>query len=111
MAKSQKIGNRFLAHAKQVAHFKAILDRVSFDQPIYDPTDHRDLSALLQRYDAELVKHGVPTNYQLLFVTLKNVITEILAIRPLDLRSCVKMALNRFFIYESSQVKNRYARH
>ena len=62
MAKSQKIGNRFFGSCKAgCAHFKAILDRVSFDQPIYDPTDHRDLSALLQRYDAELVKHGVPS--------------------------------------------------
>ena len=62
MAKSQKIGNRFFGSCKAgCAHFKAILDRVSFDQPIYDPTDHRDLSALLQRYDAELIKHGVPS--------------------------------------------------
>ena len=63
MAKSVKIGNRFFGSYKAAdAHFKSILNRVDFDQPVYDPTDHNDLLALVaHRYDPELVRHGVPT--------------------------------------------------
>ena len=62
MAKSVEIGNRFFRSYKEAyEHYKAILDRVDFDQPIYDPTDHNDLMALINRYDPELVRHGVPT--------------------------------------------------
>lgn len=63
MAKSVKIGNRFFGSYKEAdAHYKSILDRVDFDQPVYDPIDHNDLMALVHhRYNPELVRHGVPT--------------------------------------------------
>ena len=60
MAKSVKIGNRFFGSYKEAdAHYKSILDRVDFNQPIFDPTDHKDLCALLHRYNLVLVAHGV----------------------------------------------------
>ena len=60
MAKPVKIGNRFFGSFREAdKHFKSILDRVDFNQPIFDPTDHKDLSALLLRYNDVLVSHGV----------------------------------------------------
>lgn len=62
MAKSVKIGNRSFGSQKATyEHYKSILDRVDFDQPIYDPTDHNDLLALVHPYNLELERHGVPS--------------------------------------------------
>ena len=62
MAKSVKIRNRsFRSYKAADAHYKSILDRVDFDQPVYDPTDHNDLLALVHPYNLELERHGVPS--------------------------------------------------
>ena len=60
MARAVKIGNRLFSSLKAAdAHYKNILDSVAIGQPIFDPTHHKDLVALLLRYDAALIEHGV----------------------------------------------------
>ncbi len=60
MAQAVKIGNRLFGALKAADnHYKNILDSVAIGQPIFDPTHHKDLVALLLRYDAVLIKHGV----------------------------------------------------
>ena len=62
MAKSVKIGNRSFGSYKEAdAHYKSILDRADFNRPIFAPKDHRDLCALINRYNPVLETHGVPT--------------------------------------------------
>ena len=62
MAKSVKIGNRSFGSYKEAdAHYKSILDRADFNRPIFAPKDHKDLCALIQRYNPVLETHGVPT--------------------------------------------------
>lgn len=62
MARSVKIGNHQHGSLKEAEAFcKDILDHSNFGEPIFDPTYHKYLRALLYRYDDALRAHGVTT--------------------------------------------------